>query len=209
MPQKIFRDLPIFFRSSIELWKGLNFLRHTKKAVTIFGSARLPDTHAYCQLAHDVAKEFSKKGFSVITGGGPGIMQAANRGAYESGGHSIGINITLPHEQRINPFVTASLKCRYFFIRKVLLARYSEVFVIFPGGFGTLDELFELVTLVQTGKMKNRPVILVGRKFWTELLNWFQNTLLTENMINESELSRIQIVDSAQEALALVAFTTG
>jgi len=139
-----------------------------------------------------------------MTGGGPGIMQAANRGAFEAGGYSIGINITLPHEQRINPFVSASLMCRYFFIRKVLLARYSKIYIFFPGGFGTLDEFFELITLLQTGKIEKKPIILVGRKFWTELLNWCQNTLLFEKMITESELARIQIVDTAQEAIALI-----
>jgi len=195
------KDVGIFLRVCFELWRGFHFLRHTKRAISIFGSARLPDSHAYCQLAREIAGEFSKRGFAVMTGGGPGIMKAANQGAFEAGGSSIGVNIQLPYEQNINPFITASLKCRYFFVRKVLLTRYSEIYIIFPGGFGTLDEFFELITLLQTGKMIERPIILVGSQFWNDLIHWCKNTLLTEKMINESELARIKIVDTAQEAL--------
>ena len=196
------KDVVIFFRVCFDLWKGFHFLRNTKRAVTIFGSARLSDQHPYCELARQVACGFSQKGFAIITGGGPGIMKASNQGAFEAGGQSIGVNITLPFEQKINPFVTASLKCRYFFVRKVLLARYSEAYVIFPGGFGTLDEFFEIITLLQTGKMINRPIILVGKIFWNDLINWCRHTLLAEKMINEEELARIKIVDTAEEALA-------
>jgi uncharacterized protein (TIGR00730 family) len=198
---RVLKDISIFFRVCFELWKGFHFLRHTKRAVSIFGSARLPATHRYCQLAREVAKEFAKRDFAVITGGGPGIMQAANQGAFEAGGRSIGVNIALPYEQNINPFVTASLKCKYFFVRKVLLARYSEIFVIFPGGFGTMDEFFEVITLLQTGRMAGRPIILVGKEFWNDLLNWCRHTLMAENMITEAEFSRIQIVDSVEEIM--------
>ena len=202
-----YKDVAIFFRVVFELWKGFHFLRHTKRAVSIFGSARLEDGHPYCKLAREIAFEFAKRDFAVFTGGGPGIMRAANQGAYEAGGSSIGINIQLPFEQSINPFVTASLKCRYFFVRKVLLARYSEIYIIFPGGFGTLDEFFELVTLLQTGKMINRPIVLVGKKFWNELLHWCRDTLLKEKMINESELARIQVVDTLQEAIECLRYS--
>ncbi len=202
-----FKDVAIFFRVVFELWKGFHFLRHTKRAVSIFGSARLEDDHPYCQLAREIAFEFAKREFTVFTGGGPGIMRAANQGAFEAGGSSIGINIKLPFEQNINPFVTASLKCKYFFVRKVLLARYSEIYIIFPGGFGTLDEFFELITLLQTGKMINRPIVLVGKKFWNELLNWCRDTLLKEKMINESELARIQVVDTLQEAIECLRYS--
>jgi uncharacterized protein (TIGR00730 family) len=130
-------------------------------------------------------------------------MEAANRGAFEVGGHSLGVNIILPREQRINPFVTASLKCRYFFVRKVLLARYSEIFVFLPGGFGTLDEFFEIITLIQTGRMDNRPVILIGKKFWNDLLSWCREILLVQGMITEAELTRIQVVDNVAEAMEL------
>lgn len=198
------KDVAIFFRVCFELWKGFHFLRNTDRAISIFGSARLIDSHDYCQLAHDVAHELSKMGFAIITGGGPGIMRAANKGAFEAGGKSIGVNITLPHEQRVNAFVTATLQCRYFFVRKVLLVRYSEAYIIFPGGFGTLDEFFELITLLQTGKMIERPVILVGSSFWSGMIEWCRNHLLTEKMINESELTRIKIVDTAEEVTSLL-----
>jgi len=201
---KFLKDVPIFFRVMIELWRGFHFLRHIKRAVSIFGSARLAEDHPYCKIAEELAAEFAKKDFAVITGGGPGIMQAANRGAFNAGGQSIGINIKLPFEQNINPFVSASMNCRYFFVRKVLLARYSEVFVILPGGFGTLDEFFELITLLQTGKMINRPIILVGRKFWSALIDWCRDTLLAEKMINDIEFKRLKIVDTTAEAMEVL-----
>jgi uncharacterized protein (TIGR00730 family) len=201
---KFLKDVPIFFRVMVELWRGFHFLRHTKRAVSIFGSARLAEDHPYCKLAEEIAAEFAKKDFAVITGGGPGIMQAANRGAFNAGGQSIGINIKLPFEQNINPFVSASMHCRYFFVRKVLLARYSEVYVILPGGFGTLDEFFELITLLQTGKMINRPIILVGRKFWSALIDWCRDTLLAEKMINDIEFKRLKIVDTTEEAMQVL-----
>ena len=201
---KFFKDVSIFIRVMIEFWRGLHFLRHTKRAVSIFGSARLADDHLYCKIARELAAEFAKKDFAVITGGGPGIMQAANQGAFEAGGKSIGVNIHLPFEQRVNPFLTGSLNCRYFFVRKVLLARYSEVFVILPGGFGTLDEFFEIVTLLQSGKMMNRPVILIGRKFWSALIDWCRDTLLAEKMINDIEFKRLKIADTTEEAMAIL-----
>lgn len=191
----------ILFRVSLELWKGFRFMRKTKKAVSIFGSARLPDDHPYCKIAYEIGSYFADKGYSIITGGGPGIMQAASRGAIDGGGSAIGINIELPFEQKPNPFVTATLVCRYFFVRKVLLARYSSIYVILPGGFGTLDEFFELLTLLQTGKMVDKPIILVGKKFWNDLLEWCRSHLLQERMINEDELKRIKVIDSIDEIM--------
>ncbi len=193
----------IFLRIGWQFWRGFHFLRHTKRAVTIFGSARLPDDHPFCDEARALSRGLAGLGFTVITGGGPSIMQAANEGAYRAGGESIGINIEIPREQKPNPFITAGLKCRYFFVRKVLLCRYSEAFVIFPGGYGTLDELLELITLMQTGKMIERPVILIGRDFWKGFLEWSKTTLLTHGLINERDYQRIQLVNNAEEALKL------
>jgi uncharacterized protein (TIGR00730 family) len=197
---QFFRDVGIFFRISFEFWRGFHFLRTTRRAVTIFGSARLPEQHPDCQDAAKLAAYFAKAGITVITGGGPGIMQAANRGAFQANGDSVGINIEIPREQHINPFVHRGLKSRYFFVRKVLLCRYSEAFIAYPGGFGTLDEFFELITLIQTGKMIERPVILVGRKFWAGLIEWCRTTLIPAGMISSDELNRIQLVDHADEA---------
>ena len=132
-------------------------------------------------------------------------MLAANQGAFEAGGRSLGINIEIPREQHINPFVTAGLKCRYFFVRKVLLCRYSEGFIVFPGGFGTLDEFLEILTLIQTGKMIDRPIVLVGKDFWEGFLSWCRNTLIPEGMINEREFERIQVVSNTEEVLQVLA----
>ena len=199
---RVFRDLGLFFRIGLEFLKGFHFLRGTQRAITIFGSARLPIDHPHCVNARLVASRLTQQGFAIITGGGPSIMKAANQGAFEAGGHSIGINIEIPREQQINPFVHRGLKSRYFFVRKVLLCRYSEAFVIFPGGFGTLDEFFEIVTLIQTKKMIDRPIVLVGREFWSGFLAWCRTTLLTQGMINEQELDRLKVVDSPEEVLA-------
>jgi uncharacterized protein (TIGR00730 family) len=196
------KDIPIFFRTAFSFWQGMHFLRHTKRAVTFFGSARVPMEHDFYQQARATSAELAKRGFTIITGGGPSLMQAANQGAHEAGGKSIGVNIQIPHEQGFNPFVTHGIKSRYFFVRKVLLARYSEAFVVYPGGFGTLDELFEIITLLQTGKMINRPVVLVGREFWSGLLAWCRGTLLAHGMINEKELNRIKVVDTTEEVIA-------
>ena len=199
-----FKDFRIFFKIGFEFWRGFHFLRGSGRAVTIFGSARLSPDHPFCADARKMARVLSEKGFAIITGGGGSIMQAANQGAKEGGSPSIGININLPREQVVNPFVTRSLKCHYFFVRKVLLCRYSEAFVVFPGGFGTLDEFFELITLIQTNKMIERPVVLVGTEFWKGLLVWCREVLLPHGMINEKELSRIQVVDRIEDALKVI-----
>lgn len=198
---RFFQDIAMFFRIGYQFWRGFHFLRKTDKAITIFGSARLADNHRFCEQARQVAFAFAKKDFAIITGGGPSVMQAANQGAFEAGGKSVGINIELPREQNLNRFVNAGLRCHYFFVRKVLLCRYSSAFVIFPGGFGTLDEFFEIITLMQTKKMIERPVILVGKEFWSGLLGWCQQTLIPHGMINEAEFKRLRIVDSAEEAI--------
>ena len=199
-----FKDVQIFFRISFEFWRGFHFLRGTGRAVTVFGSARLNPDHPYCLAAQELSCRLAKKGFAIITGGGGSIMQAANQGAKEGGGPSIGININLPREQYLNNFVTHGLKCQYFFVRKVLLCRYSEAFVVFPGGFGTLDEFFELITLIQTKKMIERPVVLVGSEFWRGMLDWCKSTLIPNGMITEKEFARIVVVDKIEDALRVI-----
>lgn len=194
----------MFFRIAFQFWRGFHFLRNTRRAVTIFGSARTPDQHPYCTIAYRIAHEIAKKDIAIITGGGGAIMQAANRGAIDAGAPSVGINIEIPMEQRSNPYLTRSLKCRYFFVRKVLLSRYSEAFVALPGGFGTLDELFEIITLVKTRKMHERPLVLIGTEFWSGLLKWSEEVLVRDGMITETEFKSIRVVDTPEEALKLL-----
>ncbi len=198
---RFFADVAMFFRIGFQFWRGFHFLRNTRRAVTIFGSARTPDQHPYCDIAYRIAHEIAKKNIAIITGGGGAIMQAANRGAIDAGAPSIGINIEIPTEQRANPYLTRSLKCRYFFVRKVLLSRYSEAFVALPGGFGTLDELFEIITLIKTGKMRERPLVLIGTEFWSGLLKWTGEVLVRDGMISDIEFGSIQVVDTPEEAL--------
>lgn len=190
------------FRIMAEFVSGFELLRKYRLAATIFGSARaLPDDKWY-QEAQKLGYLLSKDGFAIITGGGGGIMGAANKGAYEAGGDSIGLNIHLPHEQRLNSYVTASETFSFFFPRKVMLSFASEVYIYFPGGFGTLDEFFEIVTLVQTGKIVRVPIILIGSDYWKPLMQWVETTLLeTYHAIGEQDLHLFYIVDSAEEAI--------
>lgn len=201
---QFFKDMQLFLRISFQLLYGLHVLRRTRRAITVFGSARLSENDPQYQHIKQAAHQISKRGFAVITGGGPGAMQAANHGAHEAGGISLGINIEIPREQHINPYVTRGFKSRYFFVRKVLLCRYSEAFLIFPGGFGTLDELFEVITLIKTGRMESRPVVLVDRAFWAGMLDWCQTTLVPRGMIRQEELDQLQIVDSIDGAVERV-----
>ncbi|MBN1585171.1 TIGR00730 family Rossman fold protein [Candidatus Uhrbacteria bacterium] len=195
-------------RIQAEFVDGFNFLADLQKTVTFFGSARLKENDPWYQEARKLGGMLADAGYNVVTGGGPGIMEAANRGACEGGGDgdSIGLNIKLPREQRTNPFVEKSVGFHYFFVRKVMLAFSAQAYVYFPGGFGTMDELAEIVTLIQTKKMSNRiPVILVGRDFWQPFLDWVSKTMVGKyRTLTAKETGIINLVDSAEEALKLI-----
>ncbi|MCB8968428.1 MAG: TIGR00730 family Rossman fold protein [Chloroflexota bacterium] len=182
-----------------EFVRGFDALADMGQAITIFGSARTKPGDADYEAAVEVAKLLGEAGFAIITGGGPGVMEAGNKGASLAGALSIGLNIELPFEQHINPYVDRSIDFRYFFVRKTMLVKYAQAFVIFPGGFGTLDELFESITLIQTGKIKNFPVILYGTAYWQGLLDWIRHTLLAEGKISAADIDLLIVVDSAEE----------
>ena len=193
------------FRIMAEFVSGFELLRKYRLAATVFGSARaLPDDRWY-QESQKLGYLLAKDGFAIITGGGGGVMGAANKGAYEAGGDSVGLNIKLPHEQRLNSYVTDSETFHFFFPRKVMLSFASEVYIYFPGGFGTLDEFFELLTLVQTKKIAHVPIILVGKSYWEPLIAWFKDVVLEQyHAIGPGDLSLVRVVDSADEAHALI-----
>jgi uncharacterized protein (TIGR00730 family) len=175
-----------------------------KPAVTIFGSARVREGHPYYTSAVEVGRRFAEAGFTVVTGGGPGIMEAANRGAQEGGGVSVGFNIDLPHEQRSNPYLDVGLTFRHFYARKTMFVKAAEGFVIFPGGFGTLDELFEALTLIQTGKVVHFPVVLFDSDYWEGLRLWVRGRLLSEGMISEEDVDLVFVSDDPAETVAKV-----
>ena len=191
-------------RIQSEFIEGFDTLSSVARGVTIFGSARTgPDDPQY-KAAHDTAALLSQAGFSIITGAGPGIMEAANKGARLGTGESVGCNIELPFEQGANPYVTRLVNFRYFFVRKTMFIKYSVAFIIFPGGFGTLDELFEALTLIQTGKIYQFPVILFGRHYWAGLLRWLQTRVLTERKISQGDMDLMLLTDDPAEAAAAV-----
>jgi uncharacterized protein (TIGR00730 family) len=179
-------------------------LKAIRPAVSIFGSARIAPEHPDYLLTETIARMLSDAGFSVISGGGPGIMEAANKGAFGGKSPSIGLNIQLPHEQSGNPYQDISQTFRHFFPRKVMFVKYASAYVVMPGGFGTLDETMEALTLIQTGKSRRIPVILVGRRFWSGLLDWFHNTLVAEGMIKAEDMSLIQQIDEPTEIVAAI-----
>lgn len=193
------------FRIMSEFVEGYDFLSKVTTDITFFGSARLKPGSEYYMLAEELASELAKEGFSIITGGGPGIMEAANKGAFESGGESIGLNIQLPFEQRINDYVHHGMGFHFFFTRKVMLTSPSQAFVAFPGGFGTMDEIFEVMTLVQTHKMQPVPVVLFGKDFWSPLEEFMRTQMLEHyKTINAEDLELFQIVDTVEEAMDVV-----
>jgi uncharacterized protein (TIGR00730 family) len=192
------------FRIMGEFVEGFEALADLGPAVTIFGSARTPPGHPHYLSAQETARALGRKGYAIVTGGGPGIMEAANRGAREAGARSIGLNIELPFEQHVNAYVDRSVNFRYFFVRKMMLVKYSEAFVIFPGGFGTMDELFEALTLIQTGKIREFPVILFGSAYWSGLVTWLREQVLAGGAIAEADLRLIHIVDAPKDVCEYV-----
>jgi len=198
-PQSRLSELRRATRIFLDLIRGFRKLHFVGPCVTVFGSARFPETHPYYRLAREVGAELAKAGFTVMTGGGPGIMEAANRGAREARGRSVGCNIKLPMEQHPNPYLDSFVEFHYFFVRKLMLAKYSYAFVALPGGFGTLDELFEIATLVQTGKVKQFPIVLAGVEYWTPMLDYFRKTMLAEGTIHAEDIDRFIVSDSPTE----------
>ncbi|WP_299116562.1 TIGR00730 family Rossman fold protein [uncultured Winogradskyella sp.] len=194
------------FKIMGEFVNGYEKLSKIGPCVSIFGSARTKPDHEYYKLTEEVASKIVDSGYGVITGGGPGIMEAGNKGAHIAGGTSVGLNIELPFEQHDNPYIDSDkvLDFDYFFVRKVMFVKYSQGFVVMPGGFGTLDELFEAITLIQTHKIDTFPIILVGTKFWSGLMDWVKNTLLTEGNISAKDLDLIHVVDTADEVISIL-----
>ncbi len=203
---------PLYRRSELlrairifgEFVKGFRSLHFVGPCVTVFGSARFPETHRYYALAREMGRRIAGLGLTTMTGGGPGIMEAANRGAREAGGASAGCNITLPMEQKPNPYLDRWIEFRYFFVRKVMLVKYSQAFVVLPGGFGTMDEVFETATLVQTGKIRNFPIILMGSEFWKPMFDMLNDTFIREGTIGPEDLRLLTLTDSPDEAVECI-----
>ena len=185
-----------------EFVAGFDALSKLPKAVTVFGSARTTPEDASYQLGVEVGRKLAEHSYAVITGGGPGIMEAANRGAHESGGLSVGLGIELPHEQGLNEYVDLGLNFRYFFARKTMFLKYSQAFICLPGGMGTMDEFFEVMCMVQTGKVTNYPIVLMGTEYWTGLLEWMDKTLAAGGFINESDRELFLLTDDPDEAVS-------
>jgi uncharacterized protein (TIGR00730 family) len=183
------------FRIMGEFVDGVEALHDIGPAISFFGSARMSPDNPIYQKAETLARRFAKLNFAIITGGGGGIMEAANKGAHEAGGVSVGLNILLPHEQKPNIYANITQEFKYFFVRKVMFVKYAMAYIVFPGGFGTLDELFEAITLIQTHRIKPFPVILVGTAYWTGLIDWIKANLLNEKMISSDDIDIVQILD--------------
>lgn len=194
------------FRIMSEFVNGFSFLGNIERSVTIFGSARLPEKSPYCKDAYELGRRLAQAGYTVVTGGGPGVMEAGNHGAWDAGGNSVGLNIELPHEQRINPYVRRSTSFHYFFSRKVMLDFSAEAYIFFPGGFGTLDEFSELITLAQTGKLEpDVPIILFGRSFWEPLTSWMHTVMLEGlHTIAAKDLTIWTLTDDLDEVMEIV-----
>jgi len=197
-------DLLRLLHISAEFLRAFRKLHSLGPCVTVFGSARFPESHPYYGLARDVGKRLAEAGFTVMTGGGPGIMEAASRGAKDVGGRTVGCNIELPIEQKPNPYLDECVTFHHFFVRKVMLVKYSYAFVVLPGGFGTLDEVFETVTLIQTDKIRDFPIVLVASDFWNPLIQFMRDTLLARGTIAEGDFELMNVVDSANDAVGLI-----
>jgi len=188
-------------RIAKEFIHGFRKLHFLGPCVSVFGSARFDEDHEYYILAREIGAELSRIGFTVMTGGGPGVMEAANRGAQEANGRSVGCNIILPHEQEPNPYIDVLATFRYFFVRKVMLVKYSQAFIIMPGGYGTMDEAFEAATLIQTGKVLNFPIVFVGKKFWEPMFEFLHETMVGAGTISEFDIHRFLLTDSVEEVI--------
>jgi len=190
------------FKIMSEFVDGFEKLAKIGPCVSIFGSARTPDEHKYYKMTVEIARLLADRGYGVISGGGPGIMEAANKGSYNAGGKSVGLNIELPHEQFHNKYIDRDklLEFNYFFVRKVMFMKYSQGYIVMPGGFGTMDELFEAITLIQTGKIARFPIVLVGTEYWSGLIDWIKSTMLENRNISAEDLNLYRLVDSAEEA---------
>ena len=187
-----------------EFVEGFDAMARVGPAITVFGSARTRPEDPVYELARTIARRLAEAGYAIITGGGPGTMEAANRGCREGGGLSVGCNIELPHEQGMNAYVDLGVEFRYFFARKTMFVKYADGFVILPGGFGTLDELFEALTLIQVGKVRHFPVVLVGRDYWAGLLDWIRDTLVTRGAVDATDLDLLRVTDDPDEVVGLV-----
>ena len=192
------------FRIMSEFVDGFEELSNVKEAVSIFGSARASTSNKYYKIAEDTASRLVKSGYAIITGAGPGIMEAANKGAKEAGGESIGLNILIPIMQKPNKYITKLLEFKYFFCRKVMFAKYSKALVAFPGGYGTMDEFFEAITLVQTRRIDPFPIILVGSEYWKGLVQWMEKTMLPNKAIDRSDLKIFSVADTPQEVVSII-----
>jgi uncharacterized protein (TIGR00730 family) len=194
------------FKVMGEFVKGFETLNSIGPCVSIFGSARTKANNKYYKYATQIAKKLTEKGYGIITGGGPGIMEAANKGAFLGDGRSVGLNITLPHEQHYNKFIDYDkiLNFDYFFVRKVMFVKYAQGFVVMPGGFGTMDEFFEAITLMQTEKISNFPVVLFGFEYWKGLIDWIHNTMLAEGNVDQADLDRFTLVDTVDDAVDFI-----
>jgi uncharacterized protein (TIGR00730 family) len=193
------------FRIISEFVDGFETLSEIYPAVSVFGSARVPETDPVYEMARQVGRHLAEAGFAVITGGGPGVMEAANRGAAEAGGKSVGLSIHLPKEQASNPYANVRIDFRYFFIRKVMFVKYAVAYIILPGGFGTMDELFEALTLIQTSRIKPFPVILLGKDYWKDLISWIKKSMLVKHsMIDPDDMDQFQSIDDPAAAVAAI-----
>jgi uncharacterized protein (TIGR00730 family) len=192
------------FKIMGEFVEGIDGLHNLGPAISIFGSARTTPDHPYYQKAENLAALFAQKGYSVITGGGGGIMEAANKGATRGGADSVGLNITLPFEQKPNPYATTQIEFKYFFVRKVMFLKYAQAYIIMPGGFGTLDELFETITLIQTQRIRKMPVILVVKDYWEGLILWIKDKLLKEKTISQKDLDLLHLLDDPKDIVQVV-----
>jgi uncharacterized protein (TIGR00730 family) len=206
-PQRRVEELLRAFRIFFEFVRGFRAFHFLGPCVTVFGSARFAANHPFYEIARQVGAELAKAGFTVMTGGGPGIMEAANRGAREAGGRSIGCNIRLPREQKPNPFLDQWITFRYFFVRKVMLVKYSYAFIALPGGFGTADEIFETATLIQTLKIREFPLVLMGKEYWRPLLEFMSEKMVNERTIDQADLDRFIVTDSPHEAVESITDT--